>query len=250
MPVYDLGPGADRFDSEQVPDWTNDSVVLGGGGRDDITARALSPTFDARLFVAGGRGRDTIVLDASNSFAFGEGGADTLVAQGGLGNRLDGGNGADVLISLGGGSGMFEGNTLTGGRGRDTYTFNNPGNLVVELDASGDGVVSEGDRLRGPMDLITDYRRGEFLGLRAFDRVESAGLIVDPLDPDRFRPELGDGQHAVFRGDYAGDGAFVVAEEGSDLLVLYDALDFEDEPIAQGSLVLLGVTNPDILSIG
>lgn len=251
MPVYPLGNGDDSFDSGEVPDWTNDSAVLGGNGDDDIVARALPPALESRLFVAGGNGRDTILLDAFNSFAFGENGADTLVSTGGFGNAVDGGNGNDVLLSLSASSGMQELTTLTGGTGRDGFEFVNIGKLVVTRDAAGDGVVSEADTLLGPMDVITDYERGEFIAIRAFDRAGESPLIADPLSPaDRFRPVVGDGQHVVFRGTYEDDGAFTVGSAGGDLLVIYDEFDFEDNTVAQGSLVLLGVTDADSVSIG
>jgi hypothetical protein len=251
MPIYSLGNGDDNFDSADIADWTNDSVVLGGNGDDDIIARDLGPAASARLVVAGGNGRDTIHLNALNSFAFGDNGADTLVSTGGEGNTLDGGNGRDVLISLGAISGMFEHTTLTGGRGDDNFELFNLGNLVVTDDADDAGVVSEGDAFFGPMDVITDYQRGEFIGLLAFDRVEEVPLTPDPLSPaDRFRPVLGDGEHAIIRGAYGGDGRFTAGASGGDLLVIYDVFNGEDNAIAQGSLVLLGFSNADAVTIG
>lgn len=259
MPVYRLGNGDDFFDSANASDWTNDSQVFGGNGDDTIIARALSPTFTGRLSVSGGNGDDTILLDASNSTASGGNGDDVLTSTGGLGNTLRGGNGDDVLISYGGGSGMGEGNTLTGGLGRDTFRLTNPGNLVVTEDAGDDRVVSDGDVFLGPTDVITDYAPGEFIELRTYGgpedvpppvRVEDVALIPDPLSETYFRPVVGDGEYALFRGDFAGEGVFTVAAGGSDTLVVYDAFGSGDDNIAQGSLVLLGVTDPGSVLIG
>lgn len=263
MPVYRLGNGDDFFDSASVSDWTNDSQVFGGNGDDDITARALSPTFTSRLLVSGGNGEDTILLDAGNSLALGGNGDDVLTSIGGLENTLRGGNGDDLLVSFGGGSGMGRGNTLTGGLGEDTFRLTNPGNLVVTVDAGNDRVVSEGDVFLGPTDVITDYRPGEPIELRTFGgpddvppyiRIEDVALIDDPIpQPEaagRFRPVVGDGEYALVRGDFVGGGVFNVASGGDDLLVVYDSFNGEDDNIAQGSLVLLGVTDPDSVLIG
>jgi len=112
MPVYQLGNGNQYFDSALVPDWTNDSSVVGGNGSDTIIVRGAYP-FDANhILVVGGNGGDNITLDASNSVAIGGNGNNTLTSIGGLGNTLQGGNGDNLLISDGGGSGMGPGNTL------------------------------------------------------------------------------------------------------------------------------------------
>ncbi len=213
--------------------------------------------------MSGGNGEDTILLDAGNSVALGGNGDDVLTSIGGLGNALRGGNGDDLLISFGGGSGMGQGNTLTGGPGEDTFRFTNPGNLVVTRDAGNDRLVSDGDVFLGPTDTITDYRAGELIELRTFGgpeqvppytRVEDVALIPDPIpQPEaagRFRPVVGDGQYALIRGDFAGEGVFNVASDGADLLVVYDPFNGVDDNIAQGSLVLLGVTDPNSVLIG
>jgi hypothetical protein len=241
----------------------NDSQVFGGNGDDTINARAVSPTFTSDLFVSGGNGDDTVLLDAGNSVALGGNGDDVLTSIGGLGNELRGGNGDDLLVSFGGGSGMGQGNTLTGGLDEDTFRFTNAGNLVVTVDAGNDRAVSDGDVFLGPTDAITDYRAGELIELRTFGgaedvppytRIESVALIDDPIaSPDaagRFRPVVGDGQYALVRGDFAGGGVFNVDSGGDDLLVVYDSFNGADDNIAQGSLVLLGATDPDSVLIG
>lgn len=259
MPTYRLKNGDDAFDSAFVLDWTNNSQVFGGNGDDDIAARALTPTFTSRLLASGGNGDDSIFIDASNSVALGGNGDDLLTSIGGLGNVLRGGNGDDLLISFGGGSGMGQGNVLHGGNGEDTFRFTNSGNLVMTNDAGDDRAVSTGDVFLGPMDVITDYQSGELIELRNFGgpdevppytRLEEVALIVDPLSADRFRPVVGDGQYALFRGSFEGEGEFTVNLKGNDLLVVYDAFNGDDNDIAQGSLALLGVTDPGTVLIG
>jgi hypothetical protein len=253
MSVYHLGNGADFFNSAGVPDWTNDSAVFGGNGADNIVASALSPTFTSRLLVDGGNGRDTLHVDAGNSFVLGGNGADTLTITGGLGNTLDGGNGRDKLISVGGGSGMGEGNTLTGGNGRDTFALSNLGNLVVTNDAGADGVVSEDDIFLGPTDVITDYQACELISIGAQTRISEVELTVPLEDPSlpegSLRPVLGDGEYAILTGNFLGEGQFSVDPDGDDLLAIYDVLDGTDEPIAQGSVALLDISDFDFESI-
>ena len=260
MPVYRLGNGDDDFNSARVPDWTNDSSVFGGNGDDTVVARALTPSFTSRFLVSGGNGDDTILIDASNSVALGGNGDDTLTSTGGLGNTLRGGNGDDTLISQGGGSGMSPGNTLTGGRGEDSFRLiSGSGNLVVLGDAGNDGVVSDGDVFLGPIDVITDYERGDRIALRNFGgtedlpaptRAPGAALIDDPLSDasDRFRPVVGDGEYTVFQGTLNAGNLFTVDADGRDLFVVYDTLNGEDNNIAQGSLVLLGVQEEQLMA--
>lgn len=259
MPVYRLGSGDDFFDSLSVSNWSDGSQVFGGNGDDTIIARGFAPTLAGNLLVSGGNGDDTLLLDAGNSTALGGNGDDVLTSTGGLNNTLRGGNGDDLMISYGGGSGMGQGNTLSGGLGRDTFRFTNPGNLVVTEDAGDDRVVSDGDVFLGPTDVITDYGPGEFIQLRTYGgpedvpapvRIEDVALIPDPLSATYFRPVVGDGEYALFRGDFAGEGVFTVASGGADTLVVYDAFGSGDDNIAQGSLVLLGVTDPGSVLIG
>ena len=264
MPVYQLGNGDDYFDSATKADWTNDSAVLGGNGDDTILVSAVTPFSAGRLFVDGGNGNDTIRLNASNSVAFGGNGDDTLTSIGGLGNTLIGGNGDDTLISVGGGSGMQPGNSLTGGLGHDTFILVNDGNLVVTDDAAGNGVVSDGDTFKGPMDVITDLHHGDHVGLRNYDiatngptaidvplaQVNSVTLAPDPLQHtgDSFRPVIGSSQYAVFHGTFTGGNTFTVGADGPDLLAVYDTRTGPTELVGKGSLVLQGVTDERLLA--
>ena len=263
MPVYQLGNANDNFNSISQPDWTNDSAVFGGNGDDTIIAYALAPTYTSRLFIDGGNGNDNILLDASNSVAFGGNGNDTLTSQGGLGNTLIGGNGDDTLISNGGASGRPPGNTRTGGPARDTFILDSgTGNLVVANDAAGNGVVSDGDTFKGPMDVITDLQPGEHITLREYSftgsgfvttdvpvaRVDSVPLGPDPYTQDYLRPVIGNAQYAVFHGAFAGGNTFTVGADGPDLLAIYNTnTSGPSDPIGRGSVVLTGVTDERLL---
>ncbi len=259
MPVYQLGNGDNFFDVAFVTDWSNGSSVFGGNGNDIINTNPAGFHFYSDISVDGGNGDDNILLDASNSVAFGNNGDDTIESIGGLGNTLLGGNGDDLLISVGGGSGMGPGNTLTGGLGHDTFTLVNDGNLVVANDAAGNGLVSNGDVFLGPMDVVTDYTQGEHIGLRQFDvasdgpaatdtpvaRVDSVALASDPLPHagDSFRPVVGSGDYALFHGTFGGINSFTVNASGPDLFVVYDTRSGPNELVGKGSLVLLGVSD-------
>ena len=264
MPVYQLGNGNDDFNSRNQPDWASNSAVFGGNGDDAIVTTPLDFTPTVNIFVDGGNGDDTIQLSGFNSVALGGNGDDALT--GGLGETLIGGNGDDTLISLGGGSGMGPGATLTGGLGRDAFILeSDTGNLVVTNDAAGDGVVSDGDTFKGPMDVITDYQPGEHITLREYSytgdgfvsvavpvaRVDSVPLVPDPLEHagDSFRPLVDNGRYAVFHGTFAGGNTFTVSADGPDLFAEYNTdLDASDtDPVGRGSLVLLGVTDEQLL---
>ncbi len=267
MPVYQLGNDDDYFSFYNQPDWASNSAVFGGNGNDTITTDGLFYAPADNLFIDGGNGDDTIQLSGSNSVAFGGNGDDTLT--GGLGSTLIGGNGDDTLISLGGGSGMQPGSTLTGGLGSDTFTLVNDGNLVVLNDAAGDGVVSDGDTFKGPMDAITDLGRGDHIGFRYYDvdtngptasdaplaKVDSSVALVPELYTynynvppiSLFRPAIGSAEYAVFHGTFAGGNTFTVGADGPDLFVVYDTRTGPDELVGKGSLVLQGVTDERLL---
>lgn len=265
MPVYELGNGDDFFNSASQPDWTNDSAVFGGNGNDTILATAVFPYSDTPIFVDGGNGDDFIHLQyATHGVAFGGNGDDTLLTTGSLGNALIGGNGDDTLTAVGGGSGMQPGNALTGGLGRDTFTLvSGSGNLVVTNQSAGGGIVSDGDTFTGPIDVITDYQRGEHIGLRQYDinangpaandvplaRVDAVTVSPDPLPNTggSFRPVIGSSEYAVFHGTFAGGNTFTVGADGPDLFAVYDTRTGPFELVGKGSLVLQGVTDERLL---
>lgn len=247
MPVYQLGNGNDYFNSHDQPDWAGNSAVFGGNGNDTIITDSLLYARADNVFIDGGNGDDTIVLGTGNGVA-------------------SGGNGDDTLISLGGGSGMQPGNALTGGLGRDTFILQSgSGNLVVTNDAAGDGIVSDGDTFKGPMDVITDYQPGEHITLREYSftgngftttvvpvaRVDSVTLAPDRLQHtgDSFRPLVDSGKYAVFHGTFAGGNTFTVGANGPDLFAEYntDLGPTDPDPVGRGSLVLLGVTDEQLL---
>ena len=266
MPAYRLGNGDDTFDSTSVADWTNGSSVFGGNGDDAITARYSRFGGSGAVLVRGGNGDDTILIESANGLALGGNGDDTLEATsrrgnaipGGLGNTLRGGNGDDLLISnVGGSTSRSPGNTLTGGFGQDSFQLSSGfGNLLVVDDAGGDGVVSEGDMFRGPLDVITDYEPGERLTLRNYDGTEDlpaaeaqeVAVVPDPFPASdgRFRPVVGDGEYATFQGTLNEGNLFTVDAGGHDLFIVYDPLDGDDTDLAHGSVVLLGVQEEQI----
>lgn len=269
MARFTLTNRSDAFDSRDEPDWEDGSCVLGGNGDDSIRIDG------DRSIVAGGNGKDVLVacgdrncLDGGNgkddlrasgdgNRLFGGNGTDCLVAIG-EGNRLDGGNGVDWLASTsrGGFGEIGEGNVLTGGHGFDVFALNNRSDLRVVNDTDDDahpevppapgdvGAVSEGDVIVGVMDEITDYTAGERLRIGAKDEAD------DPIGLDGFslghrHLELADGEYAFIRGDQLGNGRFEVAEDGGDLLLVYDASGGGDALFLQGAVVLQGVTDAD-----
>lgn len=274
MPRYDLTNRSDDFDSRDEPGWTDFSRVFGRNGDDTIRIEGdhnilagengkdvLYACGDFNLLL-GGNGKDELRVFGDHNRLYGGNGVDVLAAIG-EGNLLDGGNGADRLASVSHGrlGQIGEGNVLTGGLGFDTYVLNNRSDLRVVNDESADpypavwppphgaGVVSEGDIIVGVMDEITDYTAGEHLRIKATQEAD------DPIGLDGFAPhhqhlELADGEYAFIRGDQIGNGRFEVADDGGDLLLVYDASGGGDALIFQGAVILQGVTDPDSVLIG
>ena len=246
MPTYRLGNGDQTFRSIDTPDWDiYGSRVFGGNGDDDISVYG----FD--LVLRGGNGNDSVAAAGSGNLLEG-GNGDDRVEMNGRDNVLRGGNGDDFLLSTGGG-GTFEvgaGNTLTGGLGDDTFAPIGTKDLVVANDA-GDGAVSGGDVVEGVFDVITDYRAGDVLQTGATTRIATVGFDPRPIYDHVTRPghahlAIGGGEYAVFHGDLTAPGRFKVADNGDDLLVIWDGGPFDDR-IFQSGVVLDGFSDADRL---
>lgn len=275
-----LGNGNDVL-TLSAPDIGLDAQIFGQNGADRIT---LDVVRLRGIFASGGNGQDEIVLTSSrgnslygdngndilrvfgsDNWLSGGSGDDVLEAQPGssfgspatasVENTLDGGRGDDLLISNSFVADfgrpaypVWLGNTLIGGAGRDTFQVTTRGDLHVTNDA-GDGAISEGDEIKGLIDVITDYRRGDVLDIAADTRVEEVALTPEglhrPFGDAEFHQHvvLADGAYAAFRGTYEGRGTFTVDATGGDLLVVWDVLDGVDETVFGGSVALLGVTS-------
>ena len=115
------------------------------------------------------------------------------------------------------------------------------------------------------MDVITDYQRGEHIGLRRYDiaangptttdvpvaRVDTVTLGPNPYPQgsNDFRPLVDNGQYAVFHGTFAGGNTFTVGANGPDLLAVYNTFAGPTDPgtLGRGSVVLQGVTDEHLL---
>jgi hypothetical protein len=131
----------------------------------------------------------------------------------------------------------------------DSFSVNNHTHFFVtnDMDLYG-ATLSEGDNLFAGFDVVADYQAGELLRLNATTNI---GTI--PLDPYRAghqHPIVHVGEYGVVRGDLADDRDFVVSSTGGDLLFLYNPPDGNDEQFYGGAVVLLGVTDPNLVLIG
>jgi Ca2+-binding RTX toxin-like protein len=221
MTVYNLGNGADSFDSSEAADWTNGSVVNGGNGGDRILASGSN-----------------IVLDSGN-------GGDVIIATG-HGNELYGGQGRDQLEIRG------EGSVVTGGSGVDSFFFTSNIHLFVTNDiGSHDDYLSEGDNLTGDFDVfdvLADYQAGELL---RFGGTTNIGVV--PLDAYRAGHQhltLQLGEYGSVRGNLIDNSQFVVSSTGADLLFVYNSVEGINEQWYYGALVLSGVTDASSVLIG
>jgi len=161
---------------------------------------------------------------------------------GGLNNdRIVGGPGNDTII---GGPGA---DTLTGGPGNDIFVLmskNDTGYSVV-YDRDGSGNISNGDKICGQFDVITDFQTaasggGDKLDINAISGINNgnAGNIID-LDYH---------QYEIIRGNWdSKTGTFIVdSNNGNDELIKFDIQGVNGDDDA--AVVLLGVTNFDAQS--
>ncbi len=268
MPLYRLTDGSDVFDSFSIADWSlSGDTVFGKDGEDDIHARG------SFLLLKGGEGDDSILGVADHSVLrggegddrlevgnfrgavddrlFGGEGNDTLIATGQQ-HRLDGGEGDDLLISSNsalppGFIGSAAGNVMVGDGGADTFSLHATNSYVVTEDS--DGVLSDGDRVHGFMDVIADYQSGDTIDIGASE-ASAAGFVLVPPDPTAGSTylTLGAGHYAALRGDLDSPTSFAVdGEGGHDLLILYQRAEaqFAEAHYGLGAVVLHGVTSLD-----
>lgn len=221
MPIHNLGNGSGKFHSDTVPDWN--------GWQD-------------RSEIHGGNGNDEIIVSGIGLVLTGDNGNDLLIARGS--NELFGGRGADQLVTFGGG-----GNVLWGGPGTDSFSVNNHTHFYVTNEPElYNSTLSEGDNLFAAFDVIADYQPGELLRL---DATENIGTIpLDSYRPGHQHPIVHVGEYGAVRGDLTDAQNFVVNATGGDMLFLYNPPDGNDEQFYGGAVVLLGITNPDLVLVG
>lgn len=244
MPKFALSNKADLFNAATTPNFTSGSEVYGLNGKDQIDAITPQNVRNWEdLFLDGGNGDDYIVTNAVTSTLKGGNGDDLLKILPSIsnwGNTLDGGNGDDTLDSFSS-SQLLGGNFLIGGAGKDTFILNNETYIFTDAAGGADGVISQGDRLAGSWDRITDYQAGEslVLGITA----QNTALELKASNAGEFIPNLSDGQYAVVRGNDTSSVGFEVNAAGQDLLIIYDKADGIDPSNAYGGVVLLGYTD-------
>lgn len=168
-------------------------------------------------------------------------------------NVMDGGRGDDTFYTEGffdsaiKGSGAY----MTGGQGMDRFMLRqNSDVLTSNPDSYGRPTVMDGDTIDAVFDVIADYQAGELLDLGVTQ------LRTDPVNLVHYGPGhshlvLNDNEYAFFHGNWDGDGSFVVAPDGADLLIVFD-----NDPYGEyyfeynGSVILTGVTDPSLVNIG
>lgn len=224
----------------------------------------------------GGNDMDSMFIRGDLNTLNGDNGNDTLKVLG-ADNTVSGGNGDDVLSAstaqhytapenvLDGGRGMDKfftegtfasavagvGTLITAGAGLDQYHLRQDSDVMLNnTDSYGHASVQEGDTVQGVFDVITDYAAGELIDIGATtQRTDPVNLTH--MWPGHSHLTLNDGEYAFFHGDWNGAGEFSVAENGADLLVVYDY-----DPAGEyyfeygGSVVLVGVSDESMVNIG
>ena len=180
------------------------STITGGDGNDVIT---------------GGSGNDTLTGGKGNDTIFGGAGNDTIT----------GGKGADVL---------------TGGAGNDTFKFtsgDSPATVITPSDVNGNSIWDNGDTFTfdSAIDVITDFATGDMLDVSTGSQVKNFFNLATSTN-------VGSGvlvSNAFLRGAWdAANNTFTVAQNGADVLVVYDgtANTFGANAHADRAVVLLG----------
>ncbi|MFC3125391.1 hypothetical protein ACFOD4_09980 [Pseudoroseomonas globiformis] len=216
---------------------SNHNIVLGGAGHDEITV------FGRDNVIAGGGGNDRIVaqgwgghLDKIDTTIDGGSGDDWISASG-VGVHVLGGAGADHILSQ---SGTLDpvgtAQTLSGGRGVDSFTIHTDSSLLVENHF--ERTIAEGSSISGLFTVITDYEAGETIDIgQAGNNRHTSYITVGGSNPEEDPIRLAAHTHAILKGDMTEPGLFVVDEGGDDLIIVYNAADNPVDP-ARGSLVL------------
>ena len=203
-------------------------TLLGGQGDDDIRSGDSADYVSGDLgddILRGGTGADTILGGAGNDTLFSGGGGDTLAGGAGndlivtTGGRVDGGEGADTIMSPGAGKDI-----IRGGDGIDRFEFTSPASARYE-DA----------------DEIGDWSAGERLD---FDRA-----IIQPAGPGHYQEIVAadyESALAAANGIIAGGSvAFVAAQVGGDVVVFAEADGIAGNG-ADAAVILVGRTLADI----
>ena len=164
-------------------------------------------------------------------------GGNGATIYGGLGNdRIVGGSGNDTII---GGPGA---DILTGGAGDDTFVLmskNDTGYSMI-VDKDGSGNISNGDKIIGQFDVITDFQTSASGGGDKLDITQISGIDKgnggNSLDLDYH-------QYEIIKGNWdSNTDTFIVdSNNGKDELVKFDIQGVNGDDDA--AVVLLGVTN-------
>lgn len=146
-------------------------ILVGGPGRDRLNGGA-----DTDYLYAGG---ETVLIDDQEAFG---------------GNLLDGGGGADFLYSLT--ADLLEGDTLTGGSGKDSFRVNNR-DTITDFERGEELFVFNGINItRIEMISLPGRSTVRFLDRELGTRVEV--FLDGSFDPSAFRTTVGfDGQGAL-----------------------------------------------------
>lgn len=237
--------------SQYIHETADDDVFLGGNAADDIFI-----TGDGN-WIDGGFGNDLLGVFGVDNTLLGDNGDDVLSVASFRGpaanNTMDGGRGNDTFQTLGafGSAVAGIGALITGGQGTDQFMLRqNSDVLLNNLDSYGNASIEEGDTIQGVFDVITDYTAGELIDIGVSTlRTDPIGLTHHWAGHSHLT--LGDDEYAFVHGDWDGTGQFVVAEEGADLMLVYD-LDPANEYYFEygGSVVLVGVSDASLVNIG
>lgn len=253
--LINLGNAADFFTNSSDPLIANGDTVNGQNGDDVIDVSGKN------LTILGENGDDTLSVIGEGSLTGGPDGnvidggrGDDRIMVQGYGNSVFGGQGNDLIASYFvqrdqiGQRIYAPGNTLSGGKGMDSFRVVNSSDLIVDITKSPSmeqknyDEVADGMVVQGVFDVIVDYQAQERIDIDASIKVTKISL--DSYGIDHQHLALADDSYTVLQGTYDPIGAFLVGK-GKDSLLVWDSPQGDSSgPINgyEGALCVLGTS--------
>ncbi len=234
LPAENRAEGGDGYDTLIGGDAAD--VLDGGGGNDQLLGMAGDDTLH------GGEGDDLLHGREGTDRLFGQGGNDELGLRQIVGSaavsakppepgddQMDGGPGDDLLRPGDGpGGGVSDGDTLLGGEGRDTVTYERRSDpVVITVDGgSADGFPGEGDNVMPDIEKVEGGAGGDSItgspGNDTIDGGNGDDVIAGLGGNDGLEGGTGGGSDRIRGGagddllSGSGGDDFLAAEDGND----------------------------------
>ena len=180
------GAGNDDISNNRL--FGNTALIYGDDGDDYIAIdNPYNPIYNT---IFGGTGEDTIYINTSRNFAYGDENNDSILSTGGY-NTLDGGSGDDIIVT--GGYNATK-NVITGGAGKDTIKLVNSGHVINYTEGDGNDVI-EGINANDTLNIVFgSITRAGVRGNDAFLYFGDEYIILKDASEHILKLKLADGE--------------------------------------------------------